>query len=139
MTVNTHYIVHTTHSGLSLIIVNIPKNNDCTTTYSNTKLRIKDEVSILWSSTNGNILLQRDNVLLERVTHMYATFLLSSIPLSSMLALGIMTSYMDSREPDSVALLVSSFFLSDKDVEAACSETTGDFFFAPFFVTFSLR
>ena len=48
MTVNT-YCIHITHTvsigELSLIIVNIPKNNDYMTTYSNTKLRIKDEVN----------------------------------------------------------------------------------------------
>ena len=48
-------------------------------------------------------MLQRDVVLLERVTHMYTAFLLSSMSLSSILALDIMTSYMDSGEPDSVA------------------------------------
>ena len=72
--------MHTTHTvpigGLKIsIIVNIPKNNDYTTTYSDTKLRIKDEVSkflFYGQSTNGNVLLQRDDVvLLERVTHMY--------------------------------------------------------------------
>ena len=42
-------------------------------------------------------------MLLERVTHMYTAFLLSSMSLSSILALDIMTSYMDSGEPDSVA------------------------------------